>query len=126
LLKSWDGIRIEKHLTAGNREEVSSITYEPGTKKNHLRCPRAAAEPAVDDHFPPPRVFDVYSTIAFSDEKARLDHFAIYLQKDKPTFKGYVIYFSAKHARPGKAEARARRARDPTLVQNLVRSTDPA
>jgi len=42
---------------------------------------------------------------AFLDEKARLDNFAIYLQKEKPTWNGYIVAYTGTN---GMTEARAR------------------
>jgi hypothetical protein len=58
-----------------------------------------------------PRKFDVYPDIAFNDEKARLDNFAIQLQSE-PTAKGYIIVHPSRSARPGVAQRRAQRAAD--------------
>lgn len=88
---------------------VYYVTYTPATKDSHLRC---TGFPSADGIVGEYRPFDFYADIAFSDEKARLDNFAIYLQRDEPTFKGYVIYHSAKNAHSGNAQARAKRAKD--------------
>ncbi len=85
--------------------EVISIQYFPQTKDNHLRCP---AVPPIGDA----RRFDKYSNLSFSDEKARLDNFAAYLQKDEPKFKGYIIVYAGRKAHSGEAQARAKRAKD--------------
>lgn len=58
-----------------------------------------------------PRKFDVYPDIAFNDEKARLDNFAIQLQSE-PGAKGYIIVHPGRNARPGVADRRAKRAAD--------------
>jgi hypothetical protein len=58
-----------------------------------------------------PRKFDEYGNIAFNDEKARLDNFAIELQND-PGAQGYIIAYSGRRARANEAQARADRAKD--------------
>lgn len=58
------------------------------------------------------RKFDEYSDLSFEDEKARLDNFAIYLQKDQPTLKGYIIVYAGQNTPSGEAQARAKRAKD--------------
>lgn len=58
-----------------------------------------------------PRKFDVYPDIAFNDEKARLDNFAIQLQGE-PGARGYLIIHPSRNARPGVAQRRAERAAD--------------
>lgn len=57
------------------------------------------------------RKFDEYGNIAFNDEKARLDNFAIELQND-PGAQGYIIAYSGRRARANEAQARADRAKD--------------
>ncbi len=92
-------------LRTASNGEVISIQYFPQTKDNHLRCSPA---PQAGDA----RKFDEYSNLPFSDEKARLDNFAIYLQKDEPTFKGYIVVYAGQRVRSGTAQVRAKRARD--------------
>ncbi len=57
------------------------------------------------------RKFDEYGNIAFNDEKARLDNFAIELQND-PGAQGYIIAYSGRRARANEAQSRADRAKD--------------
>jgi hypothetical protein len=107
-----DGIQIEASAITGRSEMVTSITYRPSAKDRHLRCPGASVlsgkEPA-GGHL---RKFDEYPDIPYEDEKARLDNLAIYLQNDKPEFKGYIIVYAGRSARSGEAQARAKRAKD--------------
>jgi hypothetical protein len=103
-----DGVVIRTH-----KGRVDEIAYIAAAKDRSL-CPRyyetseAFVQILVEGL---PRKFDEYSNISFSDEKARLDNFAIYLQKDEPTFKGYVIVYPGQHMRLSKAQARAKRAK---------------
>jgi hypothetical protein len=60
---------------------------------------------------PVPRKFDEYGNIAFNDEKARLDNFAIELQNE-PGSQGYIIAYGGRRARANEAQARADRAKD--------------
>ena len=85
--------------------EVNLVEYFPLPRDNHLRCP---VQPAGGDA----RKFDEYSNLPFSDEKARLDNFAIHLQQNEPQFKGYIIVYVGPRARSGTAQARAKRAKD--------------
>jgi hypothetical protein len=55
-----------------------------------------------------PTKFDEYGNIAFNDEKARLDNFAIQLQ-NQPGSQGYIIAYGSCE---GEAQARADRAKD--------------
>nr|MBA2503933.1 hypothetical protein [Pyrinomonadaceae bacterium] len=68
------------------------------------------------------RKVDEYGNIAFNDEKARLDNFAIELQND-PGSAGVVIAYGGRVGRSGEAQARADRARD-YLVN--TRGVDPS
>jgi hypothetical protein len=64
--------------------------------------------------FPVPlecRKFDEYSDIAYNDEKARLDNFAIGLQND-PTATGYVVVNPGASRRAGDVQRRTTRAVD--------------
>jgi hypothetical protein len=60
---------------------------------------------------PRARKFDEYGNIAFNDEKARLDNFAIQLQNE-PGAQGYIIAYGGRKGRAGEASARANRAKD--------------
>ena len=92
-------------ISTTSNGELISIEYFPAAKDNHLRCPTVPQ--GIDA-----RKFDEYSNLPFSDEKARLDNFAIYLQKNEPTFTGYIIVYAGQRARSGTAQVRAKRARD--------------
>lgn len=68
-----------------------------------------------------PYKFDEYGNIAFNDEKARLDNFAIELQNN-PDAQGYIIAYGGRRGRAGEAMARADRAKN-YLVN--TRGVDP-
>jgi PKD-like domain len=57
------------------------------------------------------RKIDEYGNIAWSDEKARLDNFAIEMQNE-PTARGYLICYGGKVGRAGEAQRRCRRAKN--------------
>lgn len=112
-------------MIRGHKELVDKVFYIASAKDRDL-CPAYYANP---ERFAQimveflPRKFDEYSDIPLSDEKARLDNFAIYLQKDEPEFKGYIIVYTGRTTRSGEAQARAKRAKD-YLVK--VRGIDAA
>jgi hypothetical protein len=54
--------------------------------------------------------FDEYGNIAFDDEKARLDNFAIELQND-PTAEGYLTCYGGRRGYEGEALRRCERAK---------------
>ncbi len=88
--------------------EVVLIEYFPAAKDSHLRCPSFSPTRLTNDEMQYYK-FDEYSDLPFSDEKARLDNFAIHLQKE-PQFKGYIIVYAGPRARPGEAQVRAKRS----------------
>jgi hypothetical protein len=64
--------------------------------------------------FPVPvecKKFDEFPTIAYNDEKARLDNFAIGLQND-PTATAYVIVYPGQRGKPGEVQRHTTRAVD--------------
>lgn len=106
-----DGVRISASQLEKEGEDVNSITYEPTPQDSYLRCPAASKRQTSENGESIIRKFDEYSNIAFSDEKARLDNFALHL-KDNPQFKGYIIVYAGPRSRSGQARSRAKRARD--------------
>jgi hypothetical protein len=69
--------------------------------------------------FPVPvlcKKFDEFPAIAYNDEKARLDNFAIELQND-PTATAYVIVYPGRRGRPGDVQKHSTR-----IVDYLVNS----
>jgi hypothetical protein len=58
-----------------------------------------------------PQKVDTYGNVAFDDEKARLDNFAIALQNE-PGSQGYIIGYSGRTGRRGEGIARAERAKN--------------
>jgi hypothetical protein len=106
-----DGVRISARLFEKEGEDVDSITYEPTAEDGYLRCTAASKRQTSENGESIIRKFDEYSNIAFSDEKARLDNFALHL-KDNPQFKGYIIVYAGPKTRAGETEARAKRAKD--------------
>jgi hypothetical protein len=72
-------------------------------------CPQTAScTTPIRPVVPHWRKFDEYGSIHFSDEKARLDNFAIQLQHE-PTFNGYVIAYGSCG---NEGRARGNRAKD--------------
>jgi len=65
--------------------------------------------------------FDLYGNLRFSDEKARLDNFAIQLSSQK-NMRGYIIAYAGRKATAAEAQIRANRARD-YLIN--IRGIDP-
>jgi hypothetical protein len=74
-------------------------------------CSRSASCTAQVGRRAEARKFDEYGNIAFNDEKARLDNFAIQLQNE-PGSQGYIIGYGGRRGRAGEGLARADRAKD--------------
>ena len=118
-----DGVRISARLLEKEGEDVDSITYEPSPNDSHLRCSASSVEQTgANEREYLIRKFDQYSNILFSDEKARLDNFAIYL-KDEPQFKGYIIVYAGENTRSGEVQARAKRAKDYLVKVRGIKAT---
>src|SRR5215212_3382093 len=105
----WNGFIDEEEglIVRSFKEKVDKIFYIAAAKDRGL-CPSYYAQPEkfagiVMDFFS--GAFEQYSDLSFVDEKARLDNFAIYLQKDKPTWKAYVMGYPVAD---GLVAARAR------------------
>ena len=93
--------------TAGLGGQTITATVE--VLGYNLTCKAACTTqvPAVVEE----KRFDEYRDIAYNDEKARLDPFAVYLQGE-PTARGYILAYQGRGARAGAARRRAQRARD--------------
>jgi hypothetical protein len=77
---------------------------------------RQMAQATVDVTSPPPpiippRKFDEFPSVAFDDDKARLDNLAIELQ-NSPDATGYLFVYSGKNSRVGQADRLGARALD--------------
>lgn len=109
-----DGVRISaRSFDKKEGEEVDSITYEPTPEDSYLRCAATSKLQTSESNGESLiRKFDEYADISVEDENARLDNFAIYLLKNGPQFTGYIIVYAGQQMRSGKAQARAKRAKD--------------
>jgi hypothetical protein len=85
----------------------------------YLENPEAAVQIMLCGLIPK---FDEYGDINFSDEKARLDNFAIQL-KNSEKAQGVIVVYAGRKATVAEAHIRANRARD-YLIN--VRKIDPA
>ncbi|MEO6392822.1 MAG: hypothetical protein ABIP75_13320 [Pyrinomonadaceae bacterium] len=96
----------------GDQRVTAALKINPGYGDE--RC-TAMAETGVDvSSIPPPpdkRKFDTSPLIAFDDEKARLDNFAIQLQTE-PTTTGYLIVYGGKQSGANSADRWATRSMD--------------
>jgi hypothetical protein len=74
-------------------------------------APRAGVAAPAPPIPPTTRKIDEYGNIAWNDERARLDNFAIELQSD-PAARGYLMCYGGRVGRPGEAGRRCRRAKN--------------
>jgi hypothetical protein len=118
-----NGVRISARQLEKEGEDVNSITYEPTPEDSYLRCPAASKRRTSEYGESIIRKFDEYSDISVEDEKARLDNFAIYLLKNGPQFKGYIIVYAPRSTRSGEAQARAKRAKDYLVKVRGIKAT---
>jgi hypothetical protein len=88
-------------------ERITSVSYIPMTTDQRLRCPGFPAEDGTLTVYPR---LDTYPDLSFCDEMARLDNLAIELQNGAD-WKGYIVVYAGRRARPTEAKKRAERAR---------------
>lgn len=109
-LSKESGVRISARMIQEG-ETVDSLTYEPAAEDYNLKCADSSVRlscPTLSLF----RKFDTYSDLNSKDERARLDNFAIYLQKDEPQFNAYIIVYAGQRTRLSAAQARAKRVKD--------------
>jgi hypothetical protein len=105
--------------------KVTELVYLP-SKADQEPCAGYYLNPedfvSVMVHPPMNRKFDEYEDLAFSDEMARLDNFAVQLQS-QPGARGFIIVYAGKKALVAEAKTRATRAKN-YLVK--TRGVNPA
>ena len=85
----------------------------------------AKSDSCVAEVRPQPLVIhplDRYGYLKFTDERARLDNFAIQLQQEPDTV-GYIVTYAGKGVRPKEARDRARRAKGYVVGVRGVKSS---
>lgn len=92
-----------------SHDQVVSVEYFPTTKDSPLSCPSSPTSAGDIVRRSHPRL-DNYLDISFSDEKVRLDNFAIHLQRH-PEAKGYIVIYHGKQFSASQARRRAERAK---------------
>ncbi len=96
----------------GNRRVTAILVVDDGSGDRSCRQ-TAQASTGVGGlpNITPPKRFDEFPSIAFDDDKARLDNLAIELQNN-PGATGYVVAYAGRGSRAGEAERMGRRAVD--------------
>jgi hypothetical protein len=96
----------------GSRRVTAILVVDDGSGDRSCRqTAQAATGVAAIPQLTPPKRFDEFPSIAFDDDKARLDNLAIELQNN-PGATGYVIAYAGRNSRVGEADRMGRRAAD--------------
>lgn len=90
---------------------VQHINFFPSKKDEHLRCHEMQATSDGEIGMVVYPAIDTYHDISFEEEKARLDSFALNLQKQSGMI-GYVVTYAGQRDRASKARVRAERAKN--------------
>jgi hypothetical protein len=102
-------ITVDSSGLNGRRVTAILVVDDGSGDRNCRQTAQAAtgvnALPKIDT----PKRFDEFPSIAFDDDKARLDQMAIELQ-NSPGSRGYIIAYAGRRSRPGEAERMGKRA----------------
>jgi len=104
-----------------DREGNNSITVTVEVIGYAANCPNKAAYSWVADRVMSRR-FDEYRDIKFSEERVRLDQFAIELLKE-PNSKGYIIVYDATDKRKTIAREHGERAKNYLIKERGLQET---
>jgi hypothetical protein len=107
----------------GNQRITATLVVDDGSGDPLCRQTASAATTVVRKEMPPPecKVFDQFPSVAFDDDKARLDNLAIALQ-GAPDDQAYIIIYAGRTSRTGQADALGRRTMDYLVNQRGVDS----
>ena len=95
----------------GNRRVTAILVVDDGSGDRNCRQTAQSATNVVSQRIPNgPRRFDEFPSVAFDDDKARMDNLAIELQNN-PGSTAYVISYGGRSARPNQADRMNDRAR---------------
>ena len=100
--------------TGVGRQRLTAILVVDDGSGDRACRQRASASTIIRSAAPPPvspRRFDEFPSIAFDDDKARLDNLAIELQNN-PGAIGYIIVYGGRNARIDSADKLGARARE--------------
>jgi hypothetical protein len=95
----------------GKQRVSAALLVDDGSGNPVCRQLARSATNVIAPPPPPvrPRKFDEFPSIAFDDDKARLDNLAIEMQND-PNSTGYIIVYGGRNSRPGQADKLGARA----------------
>ncbi|HEY0006357.1 MAG TPA: hypothetical protein VGB17_16365 [Pyrinomonadaceae bacterium] len=97
----------------GGQRVTAVLVVDDGSGDRNCRQAAQAATEITTLPMPviTPKKFDEFPSVAFDDDKARLDNLAIELQ-NTPNAQGYIIVYSGRRSRPGQADRLGARARN--------------
>jgi hypothetical protein len=96
----------------GDRRVTAILVVDDGSGDRNCRQTAQAATGVLARRLPEgPRKFDEFPSVAFDDDKARLDNLAIELQNN-PGATGYVIGYAGRRSRAGVGDQMGTRAID--------------
>lgn len=97
----------------GNQRVTATLVVDDGSGDPACRQTAQAATNVTRKELPPPecKPFDQFPSVAFDDDKARLDNLAIALQ-NAPDDQAYIIIYAGRTSRVGQADALGRRTMD--------------
>jgi len=97
----------------GSQRITATLVVDDGSGEAACRQTSQASTSVVRKEMPPPecKVFDQFPSVAFDDDKARLDNLAIALQ-GSPDDQAYIIVYAGRTSRTGQADALGRRTMD--------------
>jgi PEGA domain. len=105
----------------GNQRVMATLVVDDGSGDALCRQTAQAATNVVKKEMPPPecRVFDQFPSVAFDDDKARLDNLAIELQNTTDSI-AYIIVYAGRTSRTGQADRLGQRTMDYLTTQRGV------
>src|SRR5918998_770639 len=96
----------------GDRRVTAILVVDDGSGDRNCRQTAQAATGVLARRLPDnPRKFDEFPSVAFDDDKARLDNLAIELQNN-PGSTGYIIGYAGRRSRAGVGDQMGTRAVD--------------
>jgi len=104
----------------GNRRVTAILVVDDGSGDRSCRqTAQAATGVGALPQLSTPKRFDEFPSVAFDDDKARLDQMAIELQ-NSPGSTGYIIAYAGRRSRAGEAERMGKRALDYLTVNRGI------
>jgi PEGA domain len=102
-------ITVDSSGLNGRRVTAILVVDDGSGDRNCRQTAQAATGINALPQLSTPKRFDEFPSIAFDDDKARLDQMAIELQ-NSPGSQGYIIAYAGRRSRPGEAERMGKRA----------------